>query len=296
MGRTKIRLDQKMGNVASDHVQFRFAQGAPDKEQRFLNALKDNKKDLDQRYPTMFAWHGSAIHNWHSIIRTGLDFKETVNGRVYGHGVYHAMDQLTSNTYSGLTGSVGVANVKWRVTYTNPWLQGTWAASALKIKSAMSLNEIVNAPKLFTSYKPYIVVQHIDWIQCRYLLVQQTISRSADAAQSADVQRVENADGSPSYVAQDPNFTATSTLGPGRAIEIPLCAVSTSKVFRGDIKSGLLDSSAPLKKKRKQTRDSKSIDDLAASETDDLEDVKFLLSDVEDDQGPNGHSLKTSIP
>ena len=36
----------------------------------------------------------------------------------------------------------------------------------------MSLNEIVNAPHKFLSSHPYIVVQHVDWIQCRYLLVQ----------------------------------------------------------------------------------------------------------------------------
>jgi ubiquitin-conjugating enzyme E2 Q len=36
----------------------------------------------------------------------------------------------------------------------------------------MSLNEIVNCPAQFASSKPYLVVQHIDWIQCRYLFVQ----------------------------------------------------------------------------------------------------------------------------
>ena len=36
----------------------------------------------------------------------------------------------------------------------------------------MSLNEIVNCPTEFASHQPYLVVQHIDWIQCRYLLVQ----------------------------------------------------------------------------------------------------------------------------
>jgi ubiquitin-conjugating enzyme E2 Q len=36
----------------------------------------------------------------------------------------------------------------------------------------MSLNEIVNCPSQFASKAPYLVVQHIDWIQCRYLLVQ----------------------------------------------------------------------------------------------------------------------------
>lgn len=98
---SKIRLDQKCSNVTDSWVQFRFAQGAPDKEQRFLNALKTEKKNLHPKYPTLFAFHGSPLQNWHSIIRHGLDFKETLHGRAHGHGVYHAMDQATSAGYSG---------------------------------------------------------------------------------------------------------------------------------------------------------------------------------------------------
>lgn len=36
----------------------------------------------------------------------------------------------------------------------------------------MSLNEIVNCPAKFQSAKPHIVVDKVDWIQCRYLMVQ----------------------------------------------------------------------------------------------------------------------------
>jgi hypothetical protein len=36
----------------------------------------------------------------------------------------------------------------------------------------MSLNEIVNCPEEFTSSAPYMVVQHVDWIQARFLFVQ----------------------------------------------------------------------------------------------------------------------------
>jgi ubiquitin-conjugating enzyme E2 Q len=97
---TKVRLEQKLSNVTERYVQFRFAQGAPDKEQRFLNALKDNRDKLNPLHPTLFAWHGSPLQNWHSIIRSGLDFKETLHGRAYGHGVYHAMDQNTSVGYA----------------------------------------------------------------------------------------------------------------------------------------------------------------------------------------------------
>lgn len=97
---SKIRLNQRVSNISTDWVQFRFAQGSPDKEQRFLNALREAQADINPQYPTLFAYHGSPLHNWHSIIRSGLDFKETVNGRAFGHGVYHASDQVTSVGYA----------------------------------------------------------------------------------------------------------------------------------------------------------------------------------------------------
>lgn len=45
-------------------VQFRFAAGAPDKELRFHRALK-GVKSQNSDYPTLFAWHGSALANWY---------------------------------------------------------------------------------------------------------------------------------------------------------------------------------------------------------------------------------------
>lgn len=100
LSKAKVRLEQKCSNVSDNYVQFRFAQGAPDKEKRFLNALKAQQADLNPKYPTLFAFHGSPLQNWHSIIRHGLDFKETLHGRAYGHGVYHAQDQSVSVGYS----------------------------------------------------------------------------------------------------------------------------------------------------------------------------------------------------
>lgn len=35
----------------------------------------------------------------------------------------------------------------------------------------MCLNEIINAPEEYTNKTPHLVVQFIDWIQCRYLFV-----------------------------------------------------------------------------------------------------------------------------
>lgn len=49
----KVRLDQKCANIPEGWVQFRFAQGSPDKEQRFLNALKTEQASLNSNYPTV---------------------------------------------------------------------------------------------------------------------------------------------------------------------------------------------------------------------------------------------------
>lgn len=55
----------------SGWTQFRFAMGAPDKERRFAQAVRDTSNRLNLKHDTLFAWHGSALHNWHSIIREG---------------------------------------------------------------------------------------------------------------------------------------------------------------------------------------------------------------------------------
>jgi len=51
-----------------------------------------------------FAWHGSPLGNWHSILRVGLkNYSDTVhqrNGRAYGPGIYMAVDAGTSLGYA----------------------------------------------------------------------------------------------------------------------------------------------------------------------------------------------------
>lgn len=60
-------------------MQFRFAQGAPDKEQKFITSIRETTSGA--KYPTVFAWHGSPIYNWHGIVREGLHFKDTAHGK-----------------------------------------------------------------------------------------------------------------------------------------------------------------------------------------------------------------------
>ncbi|KAF3390607.1 Ubiquitin-conjugating enzyme E2 Q2 [Penicillium rolfsii] len=136
------------------YLQFRLVQGAPDKEQRFMEAVNQHSLRTKPAFPTIFAWHGSPVYNWHSILREGLHFREIAHGRAYGNGVYLSSHHETSMGYRGLIAG------------------GSWPQSKLEIQSMISLNEIVNNPAEFVSTSPHYVVKNLDWIQPRYLFVQ----------------------------------------------------------------------------------------------------------------------------
>ncbi|OHW94948.1 ubiquitin conjugating enzyme [Colletotrichum incanum] len=191
---TENRQHERLVGMTDDWMQFRFAQGSPEKENRFKEELE---KQGNHRYPTLFAWHGSQLGNWHSIIRTGLDFKETLNGRAYGHGVYFARDFSTSQGYSR-TGT------------------SSWIGSELKLFAAISLCEIINRPTQFTSTNPFYVVNQVDWIQCRYLLAQRKHVTEPQAPKAASTLE-------PEYISQDPSRQVTG-MG-GSAVRIPVAAL-----------------------------------------------------------------------
>ncbi|KAL1741628.1 hypothetical protein HDZ31DRAFT_45014 [Schizophyllum fasciatum] len=141
-------------NINSDWRQFRFTVGAPDAEARFRTAVQAaTKKNLNaQKFPSIFAFHGSSLRNWHSILRHGLWYKEIANGRAYGNGVYFAKDgQISMGTYAQ-SGKC-------------------WSKSMVSPAQCTALAEIVNLPGEFVSSNPYLVVQNTEWIMCRYLLV-----------------------------------------------------------------------------------------------------------------------------
>jgi len=95
-----------------DHVQFLFAQGSPEKEKRFKQALASVQARLQLKHPTLLAWHGSRLPNWHSIVRMGLDFSNVQNGRAFGDGVYFSSAYRTSSQYSQFVrGLPGLATV-----------------------------------------------------------------------------------------------------------------------------------------------------------------------------------------
>jgi len=145
----------------------------------------------------MFAWHGSELSNWHSIVRQGLHFNKTTNGRAYGNGVYHAKDFATSTGYSRAGGI--------------PWPQ-----SILEVTTAVALSEVINAPAKFISQNPYYVIQHLDWIQTRYLFV--SPKRKLKVCEDATL---------PAVLSQDPTRTPTGIGQHG--IVLPLNAISKSR-------------------------------------------------------------------
>ncbi|KAF2642519.1 ubiquitin-conjugating enzyme E2 Q2 [Massarina eburnea CBS 473.64] len=189
--------------------QFRFAMGAPDKERRFLHAVRETTTRLRLSHSTLFAWHGSPLHNWHGIIREGLHFKDTAHGRAYGDGVYHSLESQTSLGYSSFY-STNVA---------------VWSRSELKISQALALNEIVNAPNEFQSKTPHLVVAQLDWIQTRYLLVK-TGDVNYDPRDSSADSNLPQETKPFDPIEQDKYYTPRGVGGP---LVIPQAAISHSR-------------------------------------------------------------------
>ena len=205
----KASGEERVAGMGS-YLQFRFALGAPDKEQRFIQSVRDATQKSDLKYPTLFAWHGSPLCNWHGIIREGLNFEKALHGRAFGDGVYMSKDARTSMGYMG----------NYNYNPLGTW-STTWASSLLKISSALCLNEVVNAPSEFVSTNPHLVVKQVDWIQTRYLFVTggDTNPNEADAPEK-EVYPAEALD-------QDPKMTPNGKGG--RSLVIPASAISKAR-------------------------------------------------------------------
>jgi poly [ADP-ribose] polymerase 6/8 len=64
--------------------QYMMMMDSPDKAANF--------KKMRQEYGSYFAYHGSSVENWHSILRKGLvnasNTKLMTTGAAYGEGIY----------------------------------------------------------------------------------------------------------------------------------------------------------------------------------------------------------------
>lgn len=230
----------------------------------------------DSTCPTIFAWHGSSLHNWHSILREGLHFNEVVNGRAYGNGVYFSTHAQTSLVYSGAMFGRGAGPIAGEG-LLNSWM---WPPSQLCISDALSLNEIVNRPDKFQSTNPHLVVAQLDWIQTRYLFVKCNSTAMSQVTKEEDAPN--------EALSQDPTYTATGASG--QRIQIPLTAISQSR-------------RQPNPKKRTSKGKAKLSADrtlVELSDDTDVEDVALFCLDEDEVQstkassGAPGSSAKNS--
>lgn len=94
--------------------QYLLLSDAPEKEVKF--------QEFKKKHGSTFAFHGSSIENWHSIMRNGLMNASgtklqgkifliepililcIVNGAAYGNGIYLSPSSATSFGYSRMYG------------------------------------------------------------------------------------------------------------------------------------------------------------------------------------------------
>uniref|UniRef100_A0A8C7CHH3 Poly [ADP-ribose] polymerase n=1 Tax=Oncorhynchus kisutch TaxID=8019 RepID=A0A8C7CHH3_ONCKI len=93
----KLPLNRQLKFMHTPH-QFLLTSSPPAKEARFRVARK--------LYGSTFAFHGSHIENWHSILRNGLVnascTKLQLHGAAYGKGIYLSPVSSVSYGYSGM--------------------------------------------------------------------------------------------------------------------------------------------------------------------------------------------------
>jgi len=136
----RLRKNQKLKEMKTPH-QFKFVMSAPEKESRF-QALK-------KIYGSFYAFHGSNVVNWHSILRNGLKTSMWSEEP----GIFVAPSSGTSSGYGG----VG---------------QNTWKNSIFGINiSCMALCEVIDHPTVDKSRGDEIIVHKDDCIVTRYFFV-----------------------------------------------------------------------------------------------------------------------------
>ncbi|KAL7967113.1 hypothetical protein HDV63DRAFT_383773, partial [Trichoderma sp. SZMC 28014] len=207
----------KVQGIPNQWMQFRFLQGTPERERLFMKELTSVAQSTgpEKWHPSIFAWHGSALCNWHSIIRTGLDFKTATNGRAFGNGVYMSKEFSVSMGYSGKMPSTQNSS--------GLYAGNSWPNSVLRPSSAISICEVVNRTKEFVSISPHYVVDKIEWIQCRYLFV--AVNPEPRATEQPFPTKSKEAGFG--YITQCPSNQLLSSAR--KPVQIPLSAVPSNR-------------------------------------------------------------------
>eukprot|EP01080_Neovahlkampfia_damariscottae_P011934 gene11934-5335_t len=144
----KLEGKHKIQQMKTEH-QYALLSSTPEKEAIFREAKK--------KYGSFYAWHGSALCNWHAIMRNGLKNMSGTSGQrhgaAYGSGVYLAPDSSTSFGY---------------MQYNPGWKNSTFGTKSI---GCLALCEVANHPMLKGQPNPHYVVPDDSLIETRYFLV-----------------------------------------------------------------------------------------------------------------------------
>ncbi|KAL9641426.1 hypothetical protein ABK040_013355 [Willaertia magna] len=110
-----------------------------------------------KKYGSYWAFHGSAVENFHSILRRGLmncsGTKMMTTGAAYGEGIYMAPDSSTSFGYSRVGSS---------------WSKSLFG-NVNNLRCIM-ICEVIKAPGVPTTPSPYYVVKQTEHVTTRFFL------------------------------------------------------------------------------------------------------------------------------
>lgn len=144
----KLDPEEQITGMQTNH-QYVMLSSPPAREKQF--------QELKSLYGSVYAFHGSALGNWHSIMRQGLKNMSgtpaMVNGAAYGNGVYLAPDSGTSFGY---------------MRYESGWKNSMFKSSDL---GCMAICEIIKHPCLSGQPKPYYVVANESLLATRYFML-----------------------------------------------------------------------------------------------------------------------------
>jgi ubiquitin-conjugating enzyme E2 Q len=154
------KQEQMIAGLGNEWLQFKMLISTPENE----NVFQQHKNTFEGK--SIFAFHGSPLYNWHSILRTDLHFKNCAHGRAYGHGIYHAFDINTSIHYCGDAQRTGYN------TGVDSKVLPNWRNAAMEISMMLSINEVILDPSCYVSDRPYLVVNEPEKVRTRYLVIQ----------------------------------------------------------------------------------------------------------------------------
>eukprot|EP01060_Flectonema_neradi_P007432 TRINITY_DN1517_c1_g2_i1.p1 TRINITY_DN1517_c1_g2~~TRINITY_DN1517_c1_g2_i1.p1 ORF type:complete len:782 (+),score=158.61 TRINITY_DN1517_c1_g2_i1:49-2346(+) len=97
-----MKIDKKLHLTGLGDYQYLLCASTPEKEERF-RARREAMKQKNGGTGSFWAWHGSALPNWHAILRFGLKNYSNTSmmsaGAAYGPGIYLAKCIGTSVSY-----------------------------------------------------------------------------------------------------------------------------------------------------------------------------------------------------